>query len=304
MENRINIFCHRGLYGCTDVNQNFLKMPYAKGSGLKDLPPENTYTSIKSAFDQGYGVELDVCMTKDNVLIVTHTNRLSVHTHDAKESDYVSTCSFSEIKKMKTGMGGRTEPFFTYEQFLDLLKQYPKLIVNVEIKGTIESKNALPPQTNPSIVEQLTQITPDNIKKRIIWSSFSTETIVNFKRLNPQANIAQLFCEHSEKQPVIFRDKSDRYLQFNIENIRNILESTSLEAVHVEISTLADDDILKYCIENHLRIRTWAFLERHPEKDYTARQNILKAFDLVKKYPHLHLDIITDYAPIVAHLLK
>ena len=53
MENKCLIFCHRGLYGCTDVNQNFLKMPYAKGELLSQLPPENSYTSIKAAFDLG-----------------------------------------------------------------------------------------------------------------------------------------------------------------------------------------------------------------------------------------------------------
>ncbi len=99
MKNKIRLFCHRGFYGCTDVNQDFLRMPYAKGSDLKDLPPENAYTSIKAAFDAGYGVELDVCMTKDNILVVTHTNHLMAHTYDALETDYVSTCLFSDIKK-------------------------------------------------------------------------------------------------------------------------------------------------------------------------------------------------------------
>ena len=44
---------------------------------------------------------------------------------------------------MKTGIGGQTEAFLTYEQFLKLFRNYPDLITNVEIKGTIEPKNAL-----------------------------------------------------------------------------------------------------------------------------------------------------------------
>jgi glycerophosphoryl diester phosphodiesterase len=303
MKNKIRLFCHRGLYGCTDVNQDFLKMPYAKGNELKNLPPENTYTSIKSAFDKGYGIELDVCMTKDNRIIVTHTNHLSMHTHNASASDYVSTCFFSDIKKMKTGMGGQTEAFLTYENFLDLFKNYPELPVNVEIKGTIEPQNALPPQTNPTIIEQLTKVTPDNIKNRIIWSSFSTETIINFKKLNPQSQIAQLFCEPNPKQPFIFQGLPDRYLQFNLSNVLQIFKTIPLEAVHVEISTLFDNDALQFCLDNHINIRTWSLLERNPEKDITARQNILNIFELTKKYPDLNVDIITDYAPTVARLL-
>ena len=301
MENRIHLFCHRGLYGCTDVNQDFLRMSYAKGAALKDLPPENTYTSIKAAFDAGYGVELDVCMTKDNTLIVTHTNHLSVHTYDASETDYVSTCLFSDIEKMKTGIGGKTESFLTYEQFLDL---FPNLSANVEIKGTIEPKNALLPQTNPTITEQLTKATPENIKKRIIWSSFSTGMIADFKKLNPQARVAQLFCPTHEEEPFIFQGLPDRYLQFNLKNLKQISKIIPLEAIHVEISTLSDNEALKFCQKNSFHIRTWALRERNPQKDSLAQQNILKVLELSRKYPPLHLDIITDYAPLVTQLLS
>lgn len=175
MKNKSLIFCHRGLYGCTDVNQDFLKMPYAKGNLLSQLPPENSYTSIKAAFDLGYSVELDVCMTKDNFLIVTHTNHLPVHVKGALETDYVSTKMLQEISEMKTGIAGRTEHFLKYENFLDLFEQYPNVFANIEIKGTLEPKNALPPQENPSVVEQLIKVTPEKIYNRIIWSSFSTD---------------------------------------------------------------------------------------------------------------------------------
>ena len=302
IKSKIGLFCHRGLYGCTDVNQSFLMMPYAKGENLKNLPPENTYTSIKAAFDKGYGVELDVCMTKDNVLIVTHTNHLSVHSFDASNADYVSTCLFSDIMKMKTGIGGQTESFLTYEEFLNLFQNYPELLVNVEIKGTIEPQNALFPQTNPTIVEQLTKATPEAIKKRIIWSSFSTEMIADFKRLNPNARVAQLFCEPKADEPFIFDGLSDRYLQFNLENVKKITENVSLEAVHIEISTLFENDVFEFCRNNHIYFRTWALLERNPEKDDEARQNILKVFELAKKYPDLHIDIITDYVPVIEQM--
>ena len=304
MKHNIKLFCHRGLYGCTDVNQDFLKKPYAKGKNLKQLPPENTYTSIKAAFDNGYNVELDVCMTKDNALIVTHTNRLSVHTHDARESDYVSTCLLSDISKMKTGMGGQTAPFLTYDQFLNLFQDYPNLITNVEIKGTIEPRDALSPQISPTITEQLTKATPESIKSRIIWSSFSSEMLADFKRLNPTIETAQLFCEPIDTEPLIFKGLTDRYLQFTLKNIKQIYKKMGVKAAHVEISTLNDDAALAFCLKNHIKIRTWALFERNPEKDAAARQNLLKIFRLAEKYPDLHIDIITDYAPIISRLFS
>ena len=303
MKHNIKLFCHRGLYGCTDVNQAFLKQPYAKGKNLKHLPPENTYTSIKAAFDSGYNVELDVCMTKDGALIVTHTNHLPIHTHDAQKSDYISTSTLSDILKMKTGMGGQTAPFLTYNQFLDLFQNYPDLVTNVEIKGTIEPKGALSPQTNPTIAEQLTKTTPESIKSRIIWSSFSTETLADFKKLNPAVETAQLFCEPMDTEPLIFKGLTDRYLQFNLKNIKRIYKKFAPEAAHVEISTLNDDDTLAFCLKNRINIRTWALLERNPEKDVAAWQNLSKVFRLAEKYPDLHIDIITDYAPVITHLV-
>lgn len=304
MKNKSGIFCHRGLYGCTDVNQDFLKMPYAKGELLSQLPPENSYTSIKAAFDAGYNVELDVCMTKDNVLIVTHTNHLPVHVKGALETDYVSTKTFQEISEMRTGIGGKTESFLTYENFLDLFQQYNNLLVNIEIKGTLEPQNALPPQENPSIVEQLIKITPEKIYNHIIWSSFSTQMIKELKKWKPDAKIAQLFCEFKDNEPYIFENRTDRYLQFTYENIKSLHKQISLEAVHVEISTLNDDKALDYCLSNNIYIRTWALLERNPNKDLNAKQNIKKLLKFKKKYPSFGFDIITDYASIVEKIIS
>jgi len=303
MKNKIGIFCHRGLYGCTDVNQSFLKMPYAKGENLSQLPPENSYTSIKAAFDLGYSVELDVCMTKDHFLIVTHTNHLPAHVKNALETDYVSTKKLSEILKMETGIGGKTESFLTYQQFLDLFQRYPKVQANIEIKGTIEPKNALSPQVKPSIAGQLYQMTPRELDKRIIWSSFSTEVIEEYKKLNPQAKVAQLFCEQKETEPYIFKDRADRYWQYTLQNIQSVSTRIPLDAAHVEIGTLNDDERLAFCMNNQIRIRTWALEERNPEKDKNACQNILKVLYLARKYPTITFDIITDYAQVVTKIL-
>lgn len=303
MHNENLIFCHRGLYGCTDVNQDFLKMPYAKGELLSQIPPENSYTSIKAALDLGYGVELDVCMTKDHVLIVTHTNHLPVHVKGALDTDYVSTKTFQEISEMRTGIGGKTESFLTYERFLDLFCQYSDLCVNVEIKDTLEPRDALEPQENPSIAEQLKKVTPEKLCERIIWSSFSTDMIAEVKKLTPTAKVAQLFCEFKEDEPYIFKNRKDRYLQFSYKNVEAIHQQVSLEAAHVEISTLCDNDALFYCLSHHIRLRTWALLERNPNKDLDALKNIKKLLEFKKKYPVLEFDIITDYAPIVKEII-
>lgn len=304
MGTRINLFCHRGLYGCTDVNRIFLRMPYAKGKNLKELPPENSYDSIKAALELGFNVELDVCMTKDNVLIVTHTNRLMAHVENVGRTDYVSMKSFREIKRLRTGLGGKKAPFLSYEDFIKLFQEYPMTCANVEIKGTIEQENALPPQTKPSIVEQLVKYTPSDVRDRIIWSSFSTEMITELKKINPQARVAQLFCALKAEETVIFKGRTDRYLQFTRKNLERIYETVPLDAAHVEISTLTDNDALLFCRDNHIHIRTWALWERNPESNTDAFRQIQKIKLLRDKYPEMQFDIITDYAKSVERILR
>ena len=128
--------------------------------------------------------------------------------------------------------------------------------------------------------------------------------IADFKKLNPRARIAQLFCEPKKEEPFIFQGLSDRYLQFDLKNLKRIVKTVALEAVHVEISTLFDNDAIGFCRENRIHIRTWALHERNPEKDDAARQNVLKVLALATKYPDLHFDIITDYVPLITRLLS
>lgn len=298
----MKIFCHRGKYGCTDIGQDFLKEDDVKGQNLIFLEPENSEASIRAAFESGFYAETDVVMTKDKKLIATHTNDLYLHSKDAKKGDYASNMTFENIMKMKTGMGGKTSNFLTYEKLIELLEEYPNAIINIEIKGTIEPENSLPEPQNPTLVEQLVKLTPTHLFSRIIWSSFATSNLVKIKSLKNNANIAQLFAISNVDKRPIYPNTDDMYYAFTIPNIKTVISKINMNAFHVVISSLTKES-LDFCNEHKIAIRTWAFMERNPKKNELAKQDILNLVSLSKQYTDVEIDIITDYADEVIKLI-
>ncbi|MDR1694234.1 MAG: hypothetical protein LBR70_03465 [Lactobacillaceae bacterium] len=298
----MKIFCHRGKFGCTDINREYLTSNDAKGLNLKNLPPENSEESIKAAFTSGFCVETDVVMTKDRKLIATHTNDLSLHSFQAKKGDYASNMTFEQIMKMKTGMGGKTSEFLTYEKLMGLLEEYPNLSVNIEIKGTIEPKNSLPELQNPSIIEQIVKLTPSRLFSRIIWSSFATSNLIKLKTLKKDADTAQLFTFHEAGGQPVYPDTDDKYLTFTLENIKKVVNKTDINAFHAAIDSLNDIN-MRFCNDNKIAVRTWKYMERNPEENELAKQDVLTLAAFSKKYPNLEIDIITDYAEEISRLI-
>lgn len=298
----MKIFCHRGKFGCTDVGWFFLQQKDAKGSNLKNLPPENSEESIKAAFDSGFSVEVDVTMTKDKHIIVTHTNDLSMHSPDAKLGDLVSNKTLSEIKLMRTGLGGKTSKFLTYDRLIELFTKYPELYINIEIKGTIQQKNTIEEPQNPSLVEQLAKQTPTHLVEKIIWSSFATSNLINIKKLIPNSKTAQLFYTHRHNLNPIYPNTDDKYLEFSIVNLQNVFNLIQIDAVHVPINHLPED-CLRFCFENKLSLRTWASREKSPMKNKDAYNAILNLLEVNKKFHSLNIDIITDYADEVCKII-
>ncbi len=336
-EPAIHIFAHRGR-GVTDIGPQ--DAADAKGEGLKELPPENSREAVEWAFKNGFAVEIDVTMTKDGRVIVTHTDDLGFHNAVAKNAReraarkgaeagddnwYVSRKTFAEMKRLKTGLGGRTAPFLTYEDLISLMRDYPSAVVNVEIKGTIGTFMA--ESRKPSLVEKLAQLTPDAMLERIIWSSFANSNIMEIRKVlkeksgRPRANmphvrVAQLFAEpgrlspHGGEEDSVYPDALDRYMQFTEENVAKAFRQ-DIAAVHPCIDSLMTEEgrgAVRYCARNGIAIRTWALNEKNPEKDSdasrVAKTQIEHILELKERYPTLEIDIITDYPEEVERLVS
>ncbi len=78
--------------------------------------PENSLAAFKKAVDAGYGIELDVQLSKDDKLVVFHDATLNrMCGVDGKVWDY----TLEELQKMKLLNSNETIP--TFEQFLEVV---------------------------------------------------------------------------------------------------------------------------------------------------------------------------------------
>ena len=90
--------------------------------GVKNLKPENTLESIKTAFDLGLEcVEIDVKVSKDNIPLLLHDDTLDRTTNG---SGLVCNFTFDQIKHLDAGY------FFYKSKTDDLFAEIKSFILN------------------------------------------------------------------------------------------------------------------------------------------------------------------------------
>lgn len=103
-------FAHRGLHGC--------------GTGL---PVENSASAIKAAVTAGFGIELDVQMSRDAMPVVFHDETLERLTG---ETGAVDERSLAELAGIALRAGG--DKLLSLAETLDLIKGEVPLLIEVK----------------------------------------------------------------------------------------------------------------------------------------------------------------------------
>lgn len=139
--------------------------------------PENTLIAFESALklpvDQ---LEIDLHMTKDGEIILMHDHDVS-RTTDG--SGLVRNHTFAELRKLDAGswkgeaFAGTRIPAF--EEFLDLLAQYPAMTVNVELKDYPSADD--PEWARVSADKSLAMLEQRGLRDRIWINSWSGELL-------------------------------------------------------------------------------------------------------------------------------
>lgn len=154
--------------------------------GASGYAPENTLEAFSLAMDQGAeGVELDVHLTRDGQLIVTHDERID------RVSDGTGLVSMLSLKDIKKHLFNRPHPEYSearaplLEEVLELLKP-GDMGVNIELKN-----NRIPYEGMESKCLELAA--KMGMEDRIIYSSFNHHSMLYLKSLNPQAVCGLLY---------------------------------------------------------------------------------------------------------------
>ncbi len=140
---------------------------------------ENTLPAFASALKLGVdGVELDLQLTRDGVIVVFHDEDLR---RLAERPEKIGHTGFSDLKKVKL-KGGASIP--TLDDLLDLVGD--KLLLNLELKTSHYFQGGL----EEAVAKRLKTY---KHKDRIILSSFNPLALIRLKVLCPKIRRGYLF---------------------------------------------------------------------------------------------------------------
>ena len=131
--------------------------------GYSNIYPENTMLAFKEAlkFDID-GIELDIHLTKDNVPVIFHDEKLKRMT---KQEGCISDYTLCELKQFKVIKNEYMDEIPTLLEYLDFIKD-KNILTNIEFKTNIKYYNNI-----ENIVFKI--LDEFNIYDKLIFSSFN-----------------------------------------------------------------------------------------------------------------------------------
>lgn len=154
--------------------------------GASAYAPENTMEAFRKAMEQGVdGIELDVHLTKDGVVVVTHDERIE---RVSDGTGYVQNLTLEELKQFnfnKTIPGFAECKIPTLEEVYELVHP-SNLRVNVELKTT--------QFLYPGLCQKLIDLAKKwDMEDKVIYSSFNHYSLLELKQIDLHAKIGLLY---------------------------------------------------------------------------------------------------------------
>ncbi len=138
--------------------------------------PENSISSFKKALKYNYSIELDVQLTKDNILVVFHDDNLKRMTGVDK---LIQETNYDEVKKLK--LLNTKEYIPTLDEVLKLIDN--KVLLDIEVKDTKK-------------IKEITNILKAKLKNynNYVLKSFNPK-IVRYLKNNINAEVGYLISD-------------------------------------------------------------------------------------------------------------
>ncbi len=164
------------------------KTPIAHRGLWNDKITENTLPAYKNAIDNGFPIEIDVFMTKDNHLVCFHDDNLKRMTG---VDDFIYNKTLLELKELNLSSNGDKIP--TLKEVLNLCEGMTPLLI--ELKD----------QPNKNLVLAVTNELK-NYKGEFAIQSFNPFYLMKIKKLAPEFVIGILGTEsHASDKPFFTR---------------------------------------------------------------------------------------------------
>jgi glycerophosphoryl diester phosphodiesterase len=204
--------------------------------GASGYAPENSLRAFELAAEQGAdGVELDVQLTKDVVMVVTHDEKIN---RVSDREGFVKDYTFEELREMNFNAGKKKFGKVlipTLEEVYKLLKP-SGLTINVEIKSGVFFYEG--------IEEKCLALTKEyGMEDRVLYSSFNHATVKKMKELDPTVKTGLLYAD-------------------GILDVAKYAKTmTNCDALHPALYNIQYPDFFKEAKEQGLDVNVWTVNE-------------------------------------------
>ena len=225
--------------------------------GASGYAPENTLPAFKMAADmKADGVELDVQLTKDGVIVVCHDEKIDRTSNGA---GFIRDYTLEELKKYDFCNGNiayEETQIPTMEEVFDLLKP-TGLTINIELK-TGE-------YFYPGLEEKIVELTKEKgWNDRVIYSSFNHYSIMKIKELDPEAKTGFLYADGTLNMPGYAAENQVNALHPAFYNLQypGFMEDCAMYDIDVNVWTVNSEKDMLRCRE----LLVNAVITNYPDK--------------------------------------
>lgn len=230
--------------------------------GFSGKYPENTMRAFAEAVAVGCdGIETDVHMTKDGVLVICHDeiiNRTTDGTGYIAEYNYNDLCKFDAGIKYGKEFAGEKIP--SLDEFFTYIKD-KNLLINLELKNNIINYNHMEERVIEKIYEY-------NLDKNIILSSFNHYSMVKIKEIDSKIKTGLLYSA-------------------SLYNVHEYAKKLKADAVHPFYPSVFDENIVKEIHEKGISINAWTL----NEEAYMKKMMNLGIDGIITNYPDKLVEI-------------
>jgi glycerophosphoryl diester phosphodiesterase len=191
------------LAAIVSIGQGAERMVQVQGHrGARAMRPENTLPAFEYAIAAGVdGLELDMAVTKDNVIVVSHDPFLEAPVCTGPEKK-VAIHSLTLAKVQKWDCGAVPNPGFPTQQTVPgtrmptldevfALASKGKFLFNIETKITPQTPD-LAPSPEDFVKLVLKKVREHHLESRVVLQSFDFRTLHVMKRLAPEIKLSAL----------------------------------------------------------------------------------------------------------------
>lgn len=233
--------------------------------GASGYAPENTLEAFALADKmKADGIELDVHLSKDGEIIVTHDENVQRVTCDVDAM--VKDLTLAELKKLDVynGIEGyRNVRIPTLPEVLDFLKTN-NLYLNIELKTGVVLYDGIEQKT-------IDAVRAAGLQDRVIYSSFNHYSLMLVRQIDPEARIGLLYSE-ALIEPHAYAQR------------------IHANAIHPFYPTLMVPGTVEGCLKNGIEINPWTVNDEQAMKQLKS----VGCHALITNYPDVCRKIVDE----------